>query len=91
MFYVYPTIYTGTDPANIYFRFRLDAYYKTGFTYSSNALEGNSLTLSEAKVLLEDGITVDGKPIRDCYEATGHAKDVRHCRYRSKKDRQLPD
>lgn len=52
----------------------LDAYYRIGVTYSSNALEGNSLTLSETKVLLEDGITVGGKPIRDCYEATGHAK-----------------
>ena len=35
----------------------LDAYYRIGMTYSSNALEGNSLTLSETKVLLEDGIT----------------------------------
>lgn len=52
----------------------LDAYYRIGMTYSSNALEGNSLTLSETKILLEDGITVGGKPIRDCYEATGHAK-----------------
>ena len=43
----------------------LDAYYKIGTTYSSNALEGNSLTLSETKVLLEDGITVGGKPKRD--------------------------
>lgn len=53
---------------------QLDAYYRIGTTYSSNALEGNSLTLSETKVLLEDGITIGGKPIRDCYEATGHAK-----------------
>ncbi|MPM22550.1 hypothetical protein SDC9_69007 [bioreactor metagenome] len=52
----------------------LDAYFRIGVTYSSNALEGNSLTLSETKVLLEDGITVGGKPIRDCYEATGHAR-----------------
>lgn len=52
----------------------LDAYFRIGTTYSSNALEGNSLTLEETKVLLEDGITVGGKPIRDCYEATGHAK-----------------
>lgn len=52
----------------------LDAYYRVGVTYSSNALEGNSLTITETKVLLEDGITVGGKPIRDCYEATGHAK-----------------
>ncbi len=52
----------------------LDAYYRIGTTYTSNALEGNSLTLSETKVLLEEGITVGGKPIRDCYEATGHAR-----------------
>ena len=52
----------------------LDSYFRIGMTYSSNALEGNSLTLSETKVLLEDGITVGGKPIRDCYEATGHAQ-----------------
>lgn len=52
----------------------LDQYYKIGTTYSSNALEGNSLTLTETKVLLEDGITVGGKPIKDFYEATGHAK-----------------
>ncbi len=52
----------------------LDQYFKIGTTFSSNALEGNSLTLTETKVLLEDGITVGGKPIKDFYEATGHAK-----------------
>lgn len=52
----------------------LDAYYRIGTTYSSNALEGNSLTLTETKVLLEDGLTVGGRPIRDYYEAVGHAK-----------------
>lgn len=50
------------------------AYYRIGLTWSSNALEGSSLTESETKVLLEDGLTVGGKPIRDYYEAAGHAK-----------------
>ena len=49
-------------------------YYRVGLTWSSNALEGNSLTESETKVVLEDGLTVGGKPIRDYYEATGHAR-----------------
>jgi Fic family protein len=53
---------------------QLDAYFRIGLTYSSNALEGNTLTLTETKVLLEDGLTIGGKPIRDCYEAIGHAK-----------------
>lgn len=49
-------------------------YYRVGLTYSSNALEGNSLTESETKVVIEDGLTVGGRPLRDVYEATGHAK-----------------
>jgi len=52
----------------------LDDYYRIGLTYTSNALEGNTLTLSETKIVLEDGITVGGKPLRDHYEAVGHAK-----------------
>lgn len=49
-------------------------YYRIDLTYASNALEGNTLTISETKVLLEDGLTVGGKPIRDYYEAAGHAQ-----------------
>ena len=52
----------------------LQAYFRVGLTYSSNALEGNALTISETKVLLEDGLTVGGKPLRDTFEALGHAK-----------------
>ena len=51
----------------------LDAYFRIGTTYTSNALEGNTLTLTETKVLLEDGLTAGGKPLRDSYEALGHA------------------
>ncbi len=53
---------------------QLREYYKIGLTYSSNALEGNSLTETETKVVLEDGITVGGKPIRDHFEAIGHSE-----------------
>ena len=49
-------------------------YYRVGLTYTSNALEGNSLTESETKVVIEDGLTIEGKPLRDHYEAVGHAK-----------------
>jgi len=53
---------------------QIRGYYRIGLTYSSNALEGNSLTELETKVLLEDGLTVGGKPLRDTLEAIGHAK-----------------
>jgi Fic family protein len=53
---------------------QLREYYRIGLTYSSNALEGNSLTESETKVVLEDGITVGGKPLVDTLEAMGHSE-----------------
>ena len=49
-------------------------YYRIGLTWTSNALEGNSLTESETKVLLEDGLTVGGRPLRDMLEAVDHAR-----------------
>ncbi len=52
----------------------LREYYRVGLTYTSNALEGNSLTESETKVVIEDELTIEGKPLRDHYEAVGHAK-----------------
>ena len=52
----------------------LREYYRVGLTYTSNALEGNSLTESETKVVIEDGLTIEGKPLRDHYEAVGHAR-----------------
>jgi Fic family protein len=53
---------------------QLREYYKIGLTYSSNALEGNTLTESETKIVLEEGITIGGKPLKDHLEAIGHAE-----------------
>ncbi len=53
---------------------QLRQYYRVGLTYSSNAIEGNSLTLAETKIVIEDGLTVAGKPLKDHIEAIGHAE-----------------
>ncbi|GIV42779.1 MAG: hypothetical protein KatS3mg034_2089 [Vicingaceae bacterium] len=52
---------------------RLKEYYKIGITYSSNAIEGNTLTECETKIVLEEGITIAGKPLKHHLEAVGHA------------------
>jgi Fic family protein len=49
-------------------------FYRVGLTWTSNALEGNSLTESETKVLIEDGLTVGGRPLKEMFEAVDHAK-----------------
>ncbi len=45
------------------------------WTYNSNAIEGNTLTLKETKVALE-GITVGGKTMREHFEAINHREAI---------------
>jgi Fic family protein len=55
----------------------LAAWYDVELTYSSNAIEGNTLTRSETAIVLEKGITIGGKPLNDHLEAIGH-RDALH-------------
>lgn len=51
----------------------LREYYRIGLTYSSNVIEGNSLTESETKIIIEEGITIGGKLLKDHLEVLGHS------------------
>ena len=42
-------------------------------TYNSDAIEGNTLTLQETKLVLEEGVTIGGKPLKDHIEARNEA------------------
>lgn len=53
---------------------QLREYFRIGLTYTSNALEGNSLTETETKIIIEDGITIGGKPVKDHLEVLGHSE-----------------
>lgn len=50
---------------------RLREEFMIEFTYNSNAIEGNTLTLKETALALE-GMTIDQKPLKDHLEAVGH-------------------
>ncbi len=41
-------------------------------TYNSNAIEGNTLTKQETKLVLEEGLTIGGKTMREHLEAINH-------------------
>ena len=58
-------------PASIVAQLRED--FRVRFTYHSNAIEGNTLTIYETKAVLEDGITIGGKSMREHLEALGHS------------------
>jgi Fic family protein len=64
----------------------LQKSYDVDLTYTSNAIEGNTLTLRETAELIEHGITVGGKPLRDHLEAVDHYNAVLWMRELAAKD-----
>lgn len=54
----------------------LEQYYKVEYTFESNRIEGNTLTLQETALVVERGITVSGKSMREHLEAINHAGAV---------------
>ena len=50
---------------------RLNEEFIVEYTYNSNAIEGNTLTLRETDLVLR-GLTIDKKPLKDHLEAVGH-------------------
>jgi fido (protein-threonine AMPylation protein) len=52
---------------------RLHEDLRVRLTYHSNAIEGNSLTLKETQIVVEEGMTIGGHSIREHLEATNHA------------------
>lgn len=51
---------------------KLREKFQIEMTYNSNAIEGNSLTLKETFLVIHEGITVKGKPLKDHLEARDH-------------------
>ncbi len=46
------------------------------WTYNSNSIEGNTLTLQETRMVLEDGLTVSGKSLQEYFEAVNHHEAI---------------
>lgn len=51
---------------------KLREKFQIEMTYNSNAIEGNSLTLRETFLVINEGITIKGKPLKDHLEAKDH-------------------
>lgn len=54
----------------------LSEWFAIEFTYTSNVIEGNTLSMAETAMVVEKGITVGGKTIREHLEATNHAEAI---------------
>ena len=51
-----------------------EANFEVEYTHESTAIEGNTLSLLETKVVLEDGLSVGGKHLREIFEVVNHKK-----------------
>ncbi|MBV9537968.1 MAG: Fic family protein, partial [Acidisphaera sp.] len=58
----------------------LERAHDLELTYTSNAIEGNTLTAVETALVVEKGITIGGKPLRDHLEAVDHFEALRYVR-----------
>lgn len=53
---------------------KFDKAFEIEYTHNSTAIEGNTLTLIQTKAILEDGLSVGGKTLREIYEVANHAR-----------------
>ena len=57
---------------------KLRQQFELELTYNSNAIEGNSLTLKETFLVINEGLTIKGKPLKDHLEAKGHTEALEY-------------
>lgn len=55
---------------------RLKEQMAIEYTYNSNAIEGNTLTLRETQLVIEEAITIGGKSLSECLEARNHPEAI---------------
>lgn len=58
----------------------LEHYYDVEITYTSNAIEGNTLSPVETTLVIEQGVTIAGKPLTDHLQALDHYDAIRYVR-----------
>lgn len=65
--------------------------FELTYTHNSTAIEGNTLTLMETKVVLEDGISIGGKELREIYEVVNHKKAYHYVKKCINEEKQLDE
>ncbi|MCF8201572.1 MAG: Fic family protein [Crocinitomicaceae bacterium] len=55
---------------------KLKSFFHTAYTYESNRIEGNTLSLQETHLVVNEGITIGGKTMREHLEAINHQEAI---------------
>jgi Fic family protein len=57
---------------------KMEEYFNLNYTYESNRIEGNTLTLQETHLVINEGMTVGGKSMREHLEAVNHSEAIEY-------------
>lgn len=57
---------------------KLNKYFEELYTYESNGIEGNTLTLQETSLIINHGITIGGKSLREHFEVINHTNAIEY-------------
>lgn len=55
---------------------KMEEYFNLNYTFESNRIEGNTLTLQETLLVIQEGITIGGKSMREHLEAINHSEAI---------------
>ena len=55
---------------------KIEEAFAIEYTYESNRIEGNTLTLQETELVINEGVTIAGKSMREHLEAINHAEAI---------------
>ncbi len=57
---------------------KMSEYFSTQYTYNSNQIEGNTLTFQETHLVVNEGLTISGKSVREHLEAVNHNEAIKY-------------
>ena len=70
---------------------RFEQDFAVEYAHNSTAIEGNTLTLIQTKAILEDGLSVGGKSLREIYEVVNHDKAFAYVKKRIDEEKPLTE
>ena len=70
---------------------KIEEAYNIEYTYESNRIEGNTLTLQETELVVNEGVTISGKSMREHLEAINHVEAIDYIRDFAKSDIEISE
>lgn len=70
---------------------KIDEALAIEYTYESNRIEGNTLTLQETELVVNEGVTIAGKSMREHLEAINHAEAIDYIRDFARNDIEISE